>query len=996
VADKHVYRVVVARKTGKTVPQIALNWLLQRPLVATVIVGARNEEQLHQNWCSQRNDPGVSLPAPARLRPAQPASGVRSTGPTPTADPGGQPGDPDLDNPIRRSAAPVTETAVADVEAELGLHLPEAYRAFLLAHNGGVARRVTFVHTSGKGRSVETWLGWIYCVGHEGKLDPADLDLVTAYRHRPRGLPAGMLPVAQAWFAGNTGWVCVACEGPDAGKVFFRPNVDPDRDTIYPVAPRWDRFLDRLEPQDEKAKKRWKHLIQDGDADSLRQLLDTSGKWQTNHLLRSDMEADAVEEGHWSIVELLIEKGWSASELFVRALGSRRFDLARRILHTAKVSPRAVQESLTDADPLLWYIPDLAAELIALGADVDHQGSTGDSPLHRAVESGSQDGVRFLLERGANPTLRNDDGRTPAALAQRLEEPAILALLRPAEKAWQERPAPDPSTLEVAEFDFDDVPMTKAGPALALADLAAFELEIGLSLPPEYRGFLLKSNGGTPNPNRCALAPDLSPEEGRGEAAVQFSPLLPVENAGEEGHSLATMDPTKMSQAELFRLLAAAHTSRPVQSVKELHEALRQTGNPRRMLPIGTIENFGIDGGTLLISCQGRDRGRLYYRDGCLEMHAEGAEFVIDSLDALFRKLGEARSRPVTPSDLLEGAVRDGDVAAVRAALAQGADPMKPGRDGMRPVDAALFGARDEIVLVLVEAGANLDELFPQAVVHGRLDLARKLLESSKPSKKALREAMAAPGLYADPSLVKALLDRGTSATKGPASHGGWAPLHVAARAGNVDSVRLLLDAGADANTQAPGGQAPLVLAAEGIGPTQGAALIRLLLERGARVGVPDMQGETALHKVARAGNLEAAKLLIEAGEDLHARPRMTIPGMSEEQQGQMAAQAGQMMEQMMAMFGGMAAPDAGEDAPPPPDTSTPLGEHLAQAQEALRQRMAALAGKLPSLQERMREMAGSFGRGRSAAQAATDTSEGQAILPELERLDALRKKAGG
>lgn len=54
VADEHVYRVVeaidqVAQETGKTVPQIALNWLLQRPTVATVIVGARNEEQLRQN-----------------------------------------------------------------------------------------------------------------------------------------------------------------------------------------------------------------------------------------------------------------------------------------------------------------------------------------------------------------------------------------------------------------------------------------------------------------------------------------------------------------------------------------------------------------------------------------------------------------------------------------------------------------------------------------------------------------------------------------------------------------------------------------------------------------------------------------------------------------------------------------------------------------------------------------------------------------------------------
>jgi len=54
VDDEYVYRVVdaldaIAAETGKTVPQVALNWLLQRPTVATVIIGARNEEQLRQN-----------------------------------------------------------------------------------------------------------------------------------------------------------------------------------------------------------------------------------------------------------------------------------------------------------------------------------------------------------------------------------------------------------------------------------------------------------------------------------------------------------------------------------------------------------------------------------------------------------------------------------------------------------------------------------------------------------------------------------------------------------------------------------------------------------------------------------------------------------------------------------------------------------------------------------------------------------------------------------
>ncbi len=54
VSDELVYKVVdaidvIAAETGKTVPQIALNWLLQRPGVANVIIGARDESQLRQN-----------------------------------------------------------------------------------------------------------------------------------------------------------------------------------------------------------------------------------------------------------------------------------------------------------------------------------------------------------------------------------------------------------------------------------------------------------------------------------------------------------------------------------------------------------------------------------------------------------------------------------------------------------------------------------------------------------------------------------------------------------------------------------------------------------------------------------------------------------------------------------------------------------------------------------------------------------------------------------
>jgi len=52
--DERLYSIIdvldeLSVETGKTVAQISLNWLLQRPTVSTIIIGARNEDQLRQN-----------------------------------------------------------------------------------------------------------------------------------------------------------------------------------------------------------------------------------------------------------------------------------------------------------------------------------------------------------------------------------------------------------------------------------------------------------------------------------------------------------------------------------------------------------------------------------------------------------------------------------------------------------------------------------------------------------------------------------------------------------------------------------------------------------------------------------------------------------------------------------------------------------------------------------------------------------------------------------
>ncbi|KLD63929.1 aldo/keto reductase [Dyella japonica] len=95
MSDDYLYRVIdaldeVAAETGKSVPQIALNWLLQRPTVSTVVIGARNEEQLKQNlgavgW-NLSKEQVAKLDAASAVTPAYPywhQAGFQERNPSP-------------------------------------------------------------------------------------------------------------------------------------------------------------------------------------------------------------------------------------------------------------------------------------------------------------------------------------------------------------------------------------------------------------------------------------------------------------------------------------------------------------------------------------------------------------------------------------------------------------------------------------------------------------------------------------------------------------------------------------------------------------------------------------------------------------------------------------------------------------------------------------------------------------------------------------------------
>ena len=75
------YRIVdtldqISKETGKTVAQVSLNWLLQRPTVVNLIIGARNAEQLTENLAIPTGTNGNFRCSTQRRSYTQPARSI--------------------------------------------------------------------------------------------------------------------------------------------------------------------------------------------------------------------------------------------------------------------------------------------------------------------------------------------------------------------------------------------------------------------------------------------------------------------------------------------------------------------------------------------------------------------------------------------------------------------------------------------------------------------------------------------------------------------------------------------------------------------------------------------------------------------------------------------------------------------------------------------------------------------------------------------------------
>ncbi len=141
--------------------------------------------------------------------------------------------------------------------------------------------------------------------------------------------------------------------------------------------------------------------------------------------------------------------------------------------------------------------------------------------------------------------------------------------------------------------------------------------------------------------------------------------------------------------------------------------------------------------------------------------------------------------------------------------------------------------------------------------VRGKREVAQIIIDDG-----AYYDILSASGLD-DQVRLKALLSENPQLAT-DADPYGMTPLHWAARAGAIDSARLLIGANADVNAANKAHRTPLHLAADD-GQID---IISLLVEHGANIDVQDKVGRTALHRATYGGQAEAAERLLTLGAD--------------------------------------------------------------------------------------------------------------------------------
>ena len=205
-------------------------------------------------------------------------------------------------------------------------------------------------------------------------------------------------------------------------------------------------------------------------------------------------------------------------------------------------------------------------------------------------------------------------------------------------------------------------------------------------------------------------------------------------------------------------------------------------------------------------------------------------------------------------------AIKAGDSARLNALLDSDPRLLSTNADKISPVLMALYHGKRDVAGLLIDRGAQLT--FAEACAYGDMARAQSMLQSD-PSLLNLRSPDGYPPLglaifFGQPAIARFLIERGAEVHAAAENVNNVAPVHAAAAVRDIETMRLLLDHGADPNAR----QQRDYTALHGAASRGDIEMGRLLLSHGADRDAKGSVGMTAADVAVKYGHPEFAAWL--------------------------------------------------------------------------------------------------------------------------------------